>query len=153
MITSFHFTFLHTACCTQHKPTNSHSCCLTQIFIKNIFEFGCFHPIVCIYNLLECAVYTQQTVISCQLLVVLDGACLTGYKLEFGCFHPVVCIYNLLECAVYTQQTVISCQLLVAVDGACLTGYKLEFGCFHPIVFIYNLLECAFYAQQTVISN
>jgi len=27
-----------------------------------------------------------------QLLVVVDGACLTGYKLEFDCFHPVVYI-------------------------------------------------------------
>ena len=41
-------------------------------------------------------------------LKVVDGVCLTGYKLEFGCFHPIVFIYNLLECAFYAQQTVIS---------------------------------------------
>jgi len=44
-----------------HKQTN-----------KQSFEFGCFHPVVCIYNLLECAVYTQQAVISCSLFQVVN---------------------------------------------------------------------------------
>jgi len=40
--------------------------------LYGILEFGCFHPVVCIYTLLECAVYTQQTVISCNLLQLVN---------------------------------------------------------------------------------
>ena len=32
-----------------------------------------------------------------QLLVLVDGACRTGYKLEFDCFHPVEYIHNFVR--------------------------------------------------------
>ena len=63
----------------------------TNVIYSYLLEFGCFHPVVCVYNLLECAVYTQLR------FVVYRWHILIKFNL-FNIVHWLIFLFTLSAC-------------------------------------------------------